>query len=120
MIPQLQEFSAGYSMIELATFPQEIEQPQINADLYDALQRSDPQAEQADSPPVLFRYQPHESHFRVSPSKSTPLDHIEIPGRMIEGMETSALPDILSYLVAKPRHAVRIARLDSLNETTIN
>lgn len=120
MIPKLQEFSAGYNIIELATFPQDVGRPRINADLHHSLQQEDPQGGHDDSPPVLFRYQPDESHFRVEPSREVPLDHIELPNQMVDGMETGTVPDILDYLVAKPRHAVRLNRLDTLGETNVN
>ena len=68
---------------------------------------------------MFFRYQPRDTHFEVQPDAGIPVGHIELPRRMMAGMEFDQVPDIVDYLVAKPRHSVRLSRLQEYEHTDL-
>ncbi|WP_235907972.1 DUF5802 family protein [Halosegnis longus] len=117
MIPQCQPFSSAYNLLELSTIPADVEVPRVNDRLYNSLR--DPQGD-AQQTPVIFRHQPRQTHFTVHPDTGVPVHQIEVPRRMFDGLDLARGASYVPYLVARPRHAVRLRRMVDIDETYID
>lgn len=117
MLPTLTTFSAGYHLLQdVMVEPSDDDHPRINDHLYASLQN---QSYGDVGTPILFRYPGGQSHFSVEPTGGISVDTMQLPQDMIDEYTIGPAPASEDFMVAKPRHAVRIFRLATLGQAFI-
>lgn len=118
MFPHVNEFSAGYYLLDgLFVEPtDEVDVPQVQEHVYAHLQNEYYEARRT---PMLLRHNTAEYHFRIRPDEGTPFDTIRMPFEMVDDLDLDVVPDEEQFLLAKPRHAHNLYQLSTVSKAVI-
>lgn len=116
--PTIQKFSSAYDVCELRVRPTGQDSVRINDATYRRLQCRT--AQPNPRRPVFARLPGHALHFEFEPDDRVPLEHLEMPNRVVDDLNIAPVPSFETVLVARPRHAVRLIRLARAGEASLN